>query len=288
MEPKLFAQAIVSLEDKYGLRLDAQDVWLRLDDWKRLGPNQRGKPCGRVWVGLRGACKRGKKSDDNAEKIKASKMELADKIRAKKGLRDRNAPKTESKPKVTSNPTKEERIARAKARDAFRDRIYPLLDAPVTIAPPLGKALKMIEALDYGELAKYESRFTGEKSRRYTGGVEIAKKRINDLQDKISSLSEIASNQEQKIRKAQNSKANRAGRSTIKKRGKDNPYGLESDGIGSPWTKSAINIRELEKINKATTEEIEKLGTTRRRLLSSWGDRIAIKDRESSAAQESK
>lgn len=73
-------------------RLAMRYGW-HLDDWKRLGRDQMGQPCGRGWVGLRGACKRGKKSEDNTAKIKESKVALADKIRAKKGLRDRNDPK---------------------------------------------------------------------------------------------------------------------------------------------------------------------------------------------------
>lgn len=75
------------LEFKYGLRLD---------EFKKLKGSKGGK-CneGRGWYGLKGACKRGKKKDDNTAKIKASKVELADKIRAKKGLRDRNAPTIE-------------------------------------------------------------------------------------------------------------------------------------------------------------------------------------------------
>lgn len=51
MEPKLFAQAIVAIERKYGLRLDAQDAWFRLD----------GVPCGRGWMGTKPGCKRSKK-----------------------------------------------------------------------------------------------------------------------------------------------------------------------------------------------------------------------------------
>ena len=74
------------LEIKYGLHLD---------DWKRLGRDQMGQKCGRGWVGLLGACERGKKADDNTEKIRKSKRALADKIRARKGLRDRNVPKVE-------------------------------------------------------------------------------------------------------------------------------------------------------------------------------------------------
>ena len=99
MTPEVFAQAIVSIEHNYGLKLDARSVWLRMDDWKRLGRDQMGQKCGRGWVGLRGACERGKKADDNTEKIKKSKVALADKIRARKGLSDRNAPKAEP-PKI--------------------------------------------------------------------------------------------------------------------------------------------------------------------------------------------
>ena len=80
--------AIDRLEIKYGLHLD---------DWKRLGRDQMGQKCGRGWYGLRGACKRGKKGADNSAAIKASKLALADKIRKRKGLTDRNAPKSVAK-----------------------------------------------------------------------------------------------------------------------------------------------------------------------------------------------
>jgi len=93
MTPEVFAQAIASIEQNYGLRLDARSVWLRMDDWKRLGRDQMGQKCGRGWVGLRGACKRVKKGGDKDAAMKESKVALADRIRAKKGLRDRNAPK---------------------------------------------------------------------------------------------------------------------------------------------------------------------------------------------------
>ena len=68
-------------------RLAIRYGW-HLDDWKRIGRNQMGQPCGRGWVGLRGACKRGKKSEDNTAKIKESKVALAGKIKANK-VRDR-------------------------------------------------------------------------------------------------------------------------------------------------------------------------------------------------------
>ena len=35
MSPEVFARAILSIEQNYGLRLDARSVWLRMDDWKR-------------------------------------------------------------------------------------------------------------------------------------------------------------------------------------------------------------------------------------------------------------
>ena len=50
MTPETFARAIASIEQKYGLRLDARSVWLRMDD----------TPCGRGWVGTKPnpGCKR--------------------------------------------------------------------------------------------------------------------------------------------------------------------------------------------------------------------------------------
>ena len=95
MTPEVFVKAIASIEQNYGLRLDARSVWLRMDDWKRLGRDQMGQKCGRGWQGLRGACKRVPKGGDKDAAIKASKVALADKIRKNKGLRDRNAPKAE-------------------------------------------------------------------------------------------------------------------------------------------------------------------------------------------------
>ena len=95
MTPETFAKTIASIERNYGLRLDARSVWLRMDDWKRLGRDQMGQKCGRGWHGLRGACKRVPKGGDKDAAIKASKVALADRIRKNKGLRDRNAPKVE-------------------------------------------------------------------------------------------------------------------------------------------------------------------------------------------------
>ena len=105
MTPEIFARAIASIEQKYGLRIDARSAWLRMDDWKRLGRDQMGQKCGRGWHGLRGACKRVPKGGDKEAAIKASKVALADKIRARKGLRDRNAPKAKTKVEKTKAVT---------------------------------------------------------------------------------------------------------------------------------------------------------------------------------------
>ena len=115
MTPEVFAQAILSIEQNYGLRLDARSVWLRMDDWKRLGRDQMGQKCGRGWQGLRGACKRVPKGGDKDAAIKASKVALADKIRKNKGLRDRNAPRV---PKVDPKVAEaKELIARVVGKD---------------------------------------------------------------------------------------------------------------------------------------------------------------------------
>lgn len=65
MDPKLFAKAIVSIERKYGLRLDVQDVWMRLD----------ATPCGRGWVGTKPGCKRANKTGGSPVKPKPAKEE---------------------------------------------------------------------------------------------------------------------------------------------------------------------------------------------------------------------
>lgn len=66
-----------------------QESFLRVDSWKRIGPNQRGQKCDedRGWYGLKGACERGKKNlpeEDKARLKKKSAVGLASKIRAQK------------------------------------------------------------------------------------------------------------------------------------------------------------------------------------------------------------
>ena len=62
MTPETFAQAIVSIEHNYGLRLDARSAWLRMD----------AIACGRGWVGTNPGCKRkGKAESGPSEKVPA-------------------------------------------------------------------------------------------------------------------------------------------------------------------------------------------------------------------------
>ena len=86
---------------------------LHFDDWKRLGRDQMGQKCGRGWQGLRGACKRVPKGGDKEAAIKASKMALADRIRKKKGLRDRNAPKARTPALVSTRAAYESKYGKA-------------------------------------------------------------------------------------------------------------------------------------------------------------------------------
>lgn len=82
MNPKTFARAVVSIESKHGLRLDAADVWLRLDEFKKVKELKGGK-CNEAkgWYGLKGACKRGKKGEVRS---KESKVDIANRIRKRK------------------------------------------------------------------------------------------------------------------------------------------------------------------------------------------------------------
>lgn len=77
---------------------DMNDFWTRYDSWRRLGPNQMGKKCGRGWIGLRGACQRAKHHNGDKEAtLKASKLALADKIRKRKGMKNRDEPRRKNR-----------------------------------------------------------------------------------------------------------------------------------------------------------------------------------------------
>ena len=80
MDPTVLARAIASIEQKYGLRIDA---------WQPIGKNNMGAKCNEDfgWVGLRGACKRLKKTSDRTRLIQESKQSLSAKIRRQKGFK---------------------------------------------------------------------------------------------------------------------------------------------------------------------------------------------------------
>lgn len=65
MTPEVFAQTIVSIENTYGLRLDARSAWLRMD----------ATPCGRGWVGTKPpGCKQVKKEKTTAQTANVPKV----------------------------------------------------------------------------------------------------------------------------------------------------------------------------------------------------------------------
>ena len=80
MDPTVLARSIASIEQKYGLRIDA---------WQPIGRNNMGAKCNEDfgWVGLRGACKRLKKTSDRTRLIQESKQSLSAKIRRQKGFK---------------------------------------------------------------------------------------------------------------------------------------------------------------------------------------------------------
>ena len=91
MTPEVFAQAIASIAQNYGLRLDARSVWLRMDEFKKVEELKGGK-CNEAtgWYGLKGACKRGKKGEGDARN-KESKVDIANRIRKRKMSRTANS-----------------------------------------------------------------------------------------------------------------------------------------------------------------------------------------------------
>jgi len=114
MTPIVFAQAIVSIEQNYGLRLDARSVWLRMDEFKKVKELAGGK-CNEAkgWYGLKGACKRGKKGEGEA-RSKESKVDIANRIKKRKMNESSAKPgvKTEikpSQPRISEEPAKGQR-----------------------------------------------------------------------------------------------------------------------------------------------------------------------------------
>ena len=187
MTPEVFAAAIVSIEQNYGLRLDARSVWLRMDDWKRLGRDQMGQKCGRGWQGLRGACKRVPPGGDKDAAIKASKVALADRIRKNKGMRDRNAPKVEP-PKVEPVKSAESPIETITNTGSSKfDRVTGLKDLDKDWGESIKEGQKYmdsdmqhlnesIESVEYLQGEANELKPKEEKTFWYQGGQKSANK----------------------------------------------------------------------------------------------------------------
>jgi hypothetical protein len=79
-----YTRAIESLNLKHGWHLDAQNILLRLDEFKKVKELKGGK-CNEAkgWYGLKGACKRGKKGEAEV-RAKESKVDIANRIRKRK------------------------------------------------------------------------------------------------------------------------------------------------------------------------------------------------------------
>lgn len=90
MNPQTFARAVVSIEAKYGLRLDAAEVWLRLDAkqvLRKIGGRRPGKRCKGGWISAEKQCSDHKTSDGKLTAAgKSSAAELAGKVRSRKGM----------------------------------------------------------------------------------------------------------------------------------------------------------------------------------------------------------
>ena len=114
MTPEVFAQAIVSIERNYGLRLDARSTWLRLDEFKKVKELAGGK-CneGKGWYGLKGACKRGKKGEGEA-RSKESKVDIAGRIRKRKMGESSAKPgaRIEKNPEKVQSPKENAKVQR--------------------------------------------------------------------------------------------------------------------------------------------------------------------------------
>ena len=135
MTPKVFAQAIVSIEHNYGLRLDARSAWLRLDEFKKVKELAGGK-CNEAkgWYGLKGACKRGKKGEGEA-RSKESKVDIAGRIRERKGMGEKK---------------RSEKVATATTRKVLKEVI------PTTAGTIDPKSIKKGDVLEIRGTAKKE------------------------------------------------------------------------------------------------------------------------------------
>lgn len=175
MTPQTFARAIVSIESKYGLRLDAEEVWLRLDEFKKVKGLQGGK-CNEAkgWYGLKGNCKRGKKGEGEG-KGKESKREVANKIRERKGMKpigESSSTPPKSKPPTQAKKPTAPRVPKEKKTEGKID--------PATIKK--GDRI-MLKKTKNSEPIEYEYHSLVGRDHRFVGATDKSKFAVLDKTD---------------------------------------------------------------------------------------------------------
>ena len=146
MTPEKFAQAIVSIERNYGLRLDARSTWLRLDAFKKVKELAGGKCNEKTgWYGLKGACKRGKKGEGDA-RSKESKVEIAGKIRTRKMNESSKKPgsKTGKKPEQTQIPKETTKVQRKIDHEVKRSGLFDVESISSGVSKPVASKVQSI------------------------------------------------------------------------------------------------------------------------------------------------
>ena len=198
MIPEVFAKAIVSIEQNYDLKLDARSIWLRMDEFKKVKGLVGGK-CNEAkgWYGLQGACKRGAKHEGLA-KAKESKLEIANKIRKRKGLEPVTVKKTEVKSqdeKIPSTEAHEEAfrdiVSHAYAKDGITKEKLAAIDSQVSrkLSPDdAGKAKALFtKAIDPTKNEDHVLRTTKEVLQ-----IELSKDHYKDQKDRSAATKQYA------------------------------------------------------------------------------------------------
>ena len=198
MTPEVFAQAIISIEKNYGLRLDARSAWLRMDEFKKVKELAVGK-CNEAkgWYGMKGACKRGAKHEGIA-KVKESRLEIANKIRKRKGLEPVSGNKTEGKgqeDKSASTNAHEESfrniVAHTYEKDGITKEKLKALDSGISrkLTPDeIGKAKDLFtKAIDPTKNEDHVLRTTKEVLQ-----IELSKAHYKDPKERAAAIKQYA------------------------------------------------------------------------------------------------
>lgn len=173
MTPEVFAQAIVSIKHNYGLRLDAQSAWVRLDEFKKVQELKGGK-CNEAkgWYGLVGACKRGKKGEGEA-KSKESKVDIAGRIKNRKMNESGKVVKSPKIEPIPEKKSQQQPIVSTKSQSGGNpgEVISNALKNTEGLSPALGKQIKVqVDRAKYGGGSGTKSAFAGSPSHPEYGG----------------------------------------------------------------------------------------------------------------------